>query len=447
MPSMDGKNAPDERRGSPAPRSSRRRLGLAVCLAAALGFTVTSLASAGRSSPEAGTSETEGNPLRPHPGGSIPLIKDAQTAFAVRFIKRPTRSEKRFMTRAYAEFRGYPPFHDRALRWGPPSDFYQDLYAIYNDDRGDGSPNRSTIERHPGWVLRDADGNPLFIPYACQAGSCPAYAADPGNRAWRRSFIRRARREVEKGYSGLYIDNVNLFLRVGDGTGSEVVPVDPRTGQPMTLRAWRGYVAGFVEQVERELPGLRITHNPIWYAPSGNRRVRDALKAADRIEIERGLSDPGLGSGTGRFSYETMLEHVEMLHRLGKRIISQPYGLDPARRRFELASVFLVLRRGDSIASDLGTEPGSYWPGWDVDLGRPRAERWEWGGLLRRDFEHGVALVNPPGSGSVTVNLNRPMTDLEGSTVTSVQLAAGSGSVLRGSPQSVDSVAALGSDG
>lgn len=373
---------------------------------------------------------------RAKPPGSIRLIRDAESTFANRFIRNPTSRDKRFMRRTYAEFRGYPPFHDRALRWGPQSHFYQDLYAIYDDHRIDGAPDRGTIARHPGWVLRDASGSPLFIPYACKGGSCPAFAADPGSQGWRRSFIRRARREQRKGYAGLFIDNVNMLMRVGNGFGSEVAPVDPRTGRTMTLAAWRRYVAGFLTQVERALPKLRITHNAIWYASRSNPSVRRGIAAADRIEIERGLSDPGLDD-SGRFGYGAMLSYVDMLHRRGKSILSQPYSLDPARRRFELASMFLVYRPGDAIASDYGTDPGSYWPGWKVDLGRPEARRRRWGGLLRRDFSRGVSLVNPPGSAAATILLDRPMTDLEGDQVTTVRLESGSGAVLRGDPQVV----------
>jgi len=49
---------------------------------------------------------------------------------------------------------------------------YQDLYAIYTQPApaiGD------VFSQHPDWVLRDAGGNALYIPWGCDtvAHTCP----------------------------------------------------------------------------------------------------------------------------------------------------------------------------------------------------------------------------------------------------------------------------------
>ena len=37
--------------------------------------------------------------------------------------------------------------------------------------------------QHPDWILKDAAGNKLYIPWGCSGGICPQYAADIGNPA------------------------------------------------------------------------------------------------------------------------------------------------------------------------------------------------------------------------------------------------------------------------
>jgi hypothetical protein len=47
--------------------------------------------------------------------------------------------------------------------------------------------------------------------------------------------------ELGKGCVGVFIDNVNLDMHVGNGDGGPVVPADPRTGDPMTQEDWHHY--------------------------------------------------------------------------------------------------------------------------------------------------------------------------------------------------------------
>ena len=149
--------------------------------------------------------------------------------------------------------RGYAPFFNRALDWAPPAHLYRDLYAIYRDRAAD----RRLLVRHPSWVLRDSLGRPLYIPWGCSAGSCPQYAADIGNPRWRAHWIAEARERFRRGYSGIFIDDVNMLMRVANGSGAFVRPFDPRTLAPMTDADWRRYVAEFTDQIEAALPGQR----------------------------------------------------------------------------------------------------------------------------------------------------------------------------------------------
>ena len=217
---------------------------------------------------------------------------------------------------------------------------------------------------------------------------------------------------------------------MGDGSGAEVAPIDPRTGAPMTLEDWRRYVAEFTTEIRRAFPNAVITHNAIWSAPESDRFVVEEIQAADYVELERGFNDPGITAGSGTFGFETLVRHVDWLHTMGRGAILEPYGLDPARREYELASYFLVSNGNDAISSDFEADPDDWWPGWDSDLGASLGARYEWDGVLRRDFQRGVVLVNEPGAPTRTLDLEGSYRTLGGDEVTSATLGPAQGAVL-----------------
>jgi hypothetical protein len=294
---------------------------------------------------------------------------------------------------------------------------YQDLYAIY---RGS-----ALATRHPSWILRDDAGRPLYIPFDCSGGSCTQYAGDVGNKAFRSHWIRRARSVLRRGYRGIFVDDVNMLLRVSDGSGREVVPVDPRTGTPMSLGDWRRYVARFTREIRAAFPHAELVHNVLWFAGDGDPAIRAELAAADFVNIEGGVDDPGIHGGGGEYGFETLLAYIDRRHVQGKAVVLGAGG------EYALASYLLVTWGRDALSSDFRSRPGNWWQGWRVALGAPRGPRHPWRGLLRRDFRHGLVLVNPPDAPQRTVDLKRGYVDLSGRRRTSVVLSAASGLVLR----------------
>lgn len=363
-------------------------------------------------------------------GGRIKLVRNTAQGFD-RFITGSTPGQRAFARAHYWRMRAYPPFFDQALRWAPPAHLYEDLYGLSPDVRRD----RRLVARHPNWVLRDANGRKLFIPWGCEGGSCAAWAADPGNRRWRDRWVRRARRQLEKGYKGVFIDNVNLDMRVSDGFGTPTAPIDPRTGAPMTAASWRRYIAGFTERIRRGLPKAEIVHNSIWYSDRADGAVGRAAAAADIVELERGCSDGGLVAGGGRFGVETFLAHIDWLHARGPSVLLEPYGRDPAKREYDLACYFLINTGRDAIASAYSTDPDDWWHGWDVALGDPAGPRYAWNGLLRRDFAKGFVVLNQPGRPSVSFGLDGLYKDLNGQLrVGTVHVGGGEGRVYVKAP-------------
>ena len=329
-------------------------------------------------------------------------------------ISDPSAEEQAFMQQKYWRARGFAPFFDQALGWAPPTHFYQDLYALYRNDPRD----KKIMQEHPDWVLRDSQGNPLYIPWGCSNGVCPQYAADIGNPEFRAYWIEMARGHFAKGYTGIFVDDVNLEMAVGSGNGQRLAPIDPRTGETMTEESWRRYVAEFTEEIRAAFPDKEIVHNSIWWMDHDDPSVQRQTAAADYVEMERGFNDPNIAGGDGEFGYETYLEHAEWLHDQGAGVIFESYELDAQAAVFELASYFLVSTGNDAITSEFGTEPDDWWAGWETDLGAPKGERREWKGLIRRDFEGGTVIVNQPEAPATSVKLPpRIWTDQDGTRV------------------------------
>ena len=316
-------------------------------------------------------------------------------------------------------------YFDGKLSWFPNAWAYVDSYAVYKSS--------DLVSQHPEWLLHDEQGNALFIPWGCSNGSCPQYAADISNNDYRNWWIQRAQAMIAKGYKGLWIDDVNLVMQVGDGTGRTTAPVDRATGLPMTTQAWEKYFADFMTQVRQALPSAEILHNTIWYAGSGARGtdpyVQQEIKAADWINRERGVSDAGLKGDDGQWSVQEFLRFVDIVHSLGSNINIEEFSMNG---EYGVAGYFLVSSGTDAFGAGVGP---NNWPAvLDVSLGNPQGARYGWNGLIRRDFANGMVLLNPPDKPTVTVNVDGSYVDSNGNAVSTVTLAGKQGIVLIGTP-------------
>jgi hypothetical protein len=319
----------------------------------------------------------------------------------------------------------YSPHFDSRTSWYPNGLAYADAYAIY---RGS-----ALAAQHPEWILRDAGGNPLYIPFECSNGHCPQYAADISNPAFRRHWVADIQETLRRGYRGVFIDDVNMDLSVGNGQERRVTPIDAATHRPMTSSAWRNYMARFMEEIRRALPRAEIVHNAIWYAdsPTGiaDRSIRREIAAADFINLERGVNDSGLTGGSGTFSLPRMLRYIDAVHALGKGVILAGSATDGTGIEYALAAYLLISSGNDAVSAG-GMTPVHWWPGFDVNLGEALGPRRLWGGVLRRDFIRGITLVNEPGAETKHLKLPTAMRDLAGRVLTSVSLPPATGAVL-----------------
>lgn len=271
---------------------------------------------------------------------------------------------------------------------------YKDSYAI--------KPSWAIYTQHPEWILKDANGNKLFIPWGCSGGTCPQYAADFGNPAFRSWWIGELQTVLSSNYyKGVWVDDVNMDWRVGNGNGTRVLPIDPRTGTTMTLANWRRYFAEFMEQIDAAFPTYEIAHNAIWYAENSKTDpyIRRAILASDYFNLERGFSDAGIVGGTGRYSFSAYLGWIDYVHSLGKSVVQMEYTTNTTLRDYALAGYLLTNAGKDLISSDheYWVAPGYWWPGWDTDLGTAQSGRYAIPGGWRKDFSCGyVEVMEPP---------------------------------------------------
>jgi hypothetical protein len=359
--------------------------------------------------------------------GPVKFYVSASSSFD-EWTRAPTAEQQEWMRDHYFRMRTSSPYFDSRLSWYPNAWVYRDAYAIYRDS--------DLVTSQPDWILRDADGNALYIPYGCSGGTCPQYAGDFGNPEFRQRWIDRLAATLSAGYAGVWIDDVNTVWRVGDGNGDHVAPLDPRTGAEMTLSDWRRYLAEFMEQVRATFPDNEIAHNLIWHSDATDPYVQRQMQAADFVSLERGSTDRGIRGGTGKYGYETFLAFIDGIHAWGGSVILQDDDSETeAEWMYELATYHLVKARDDMISADgdrSRMNPDNFWEGYLVDLGEADGVRYTVDGLFRRDYQCGTVVLNQPDQPTRTLDLGESylVAGGAGERVSSVTLDAYRGIVL-----------------
>ncbi len=322
----------------------------------------------------------------------------------------------------------FTPFFDGMTSWYGQGWVYKDLYAI-----GNGS---GLATQNPDWVLKSTSGEKLYIPWGCGNNWCPQYAADVTNASFRSAWINNLKASLAKGYKGAWIDDVNLERRVSNAAGTEVAPYSPSLGRAMSKDDWRRAVADFTEQIRREIPNHELLHNSIWYAGGevgrdSNADIQRQIDSADYINLERGFNDDGLTGGNAEWSLRALHAFIDRVHAKGKGVIVDAFDSSAAGSEYSLAN-YLLINSGKDGVGETSQAPDNWWKGWDTDLGTAIGARYDWQGLMRRDFTGGLVLVGEPGAPARTVQLPQAMTTIDGRAVTSVTVAGGRGQVLFG---------------
>ena len=358
----------------------------------------------------------------PNPG-CVHFLMRTSSAFD-QYISAPNSTQQQWFQTHFWEMQVSSPYFDSRLSWFPRAVTYFDLYGIHTND--------PLVSQHPEWILKGQNGSWLYINFACNGSTCSQYAFDFANASFRQYQISQISNMLKAGYLGVWLDNVDLQVETSNASGTVMYPMDSTTGQLMTTSAWEKYIANFTTQIRQAFPTAQIVHNSIWYAgtqPAGtDPYVQQEVQAADWINLERGVSDTNLTAGTGQYTLTSMLNFVDVVHSLGKKVSVQEYNFNGD---YGLAGYYLISSGLDALGNDAIT-PNNWWSGYDHDLGIPLGQRYDWYGLFRRDFTNGFVLLNPFKGATVTLSLGGTYTTTSGASVSSVTLAGGQAAVLFG---------------
>ena len=352
--------------------------------------------------------------------GRVHFMQVADSEFDV-FTRDPSPAQRQWMRDHYTRMKTWSPYFDSRLDWYTNAWAYRDAYAIYR------TSDRATA--HPEWILKDAGGNKLYIPFGCSGGTCPQYAGDIGNPAFRAAWLADARETMARGYKGLYVDDVNMSWRIGDGAGRTAQAIDPRTGSAMSEATWQRYMADFMEEISAAFPDREIVHNAIWFTRD-NSDVRRQLRAADIVGLERGFNDAGLTNGDGRWSWRAFAALIDRTHADGDRVLLDANAETHAERLYGLAGYLMVTNGRDLLGNGEGGRPNDWWAGYDVELGNAKGKRYLSDGVWRRDFERGSVFVNEPGEPKRTIDPGASFSDLGGDKRATISLGPAAGAVL-----------------
>lgn len=405
---------PDRR--YPPTRTPLRGLGPLLILTLLLALLVGAI-----TTPAHAATESSGVP------GKVRFVKRMDASFDP-YVTNTTQAQRDWLNAKFWRMEVFSTFFDSRTSWYPNGWVYSDAYAIYTG--GD------AIARDQ-YILRDTAGNRLYIPWGCeQDGGCPQHAADITSPAFRASWIDSLKTTLAKGYRGAWIDDVNLDFRLSDVTGNtNVSAYSPSLGRVITEEDWRKAMATFMEEVRAAVPADKeILHNSIWYAGRDSAgtyfpEVDRQIKAADYINVERGVNDGGLTGGTWIWSLRTLHSYMDKVHGHGKGVVIDAFDGSVTGREYSLANYLLISNGRDGVG-EMSQRPDNWWSGWETNLGQPTSARTTWNDLIRRDFADGMVLVNEPQAPSRTVTLPTPMKNSAGQTVSQVTLGAAQGAVL-----------------
>jgi hypothetical protein len=276
---------------------------------------------------------------------------------------------------------------------------------------------------HPEWFLKDTSGRRV------NWADWPHYwQMDVGSRGYQGTWARNVARELRRRrWDGIFVDGISRTMQYPWYLNGRVLAKYPGPND---------YARANTRFLRRVGPALRRR-----YLVVGN--INDATLGLWRrwVRFTSGVSkewwtkssaNRGAGMLTGGdWAYQTrLLREAQARHKIFIAITYGPADDGPAID-YARAS-FLLFARGAksafSYAPPCGVEPST--PRWRADVGAPSGPPVESGGVWRRQFANGLVLVNPTSSATVTVPLEGPYVQPNGSVVTSVVLGPHTGVTL-----------------
>ena len=319
--------------------------------------------------------------------------------------------------------------------WDTRLDDYSDVLVYHNAYSIKVNGDERATE-HPDWILRTADGSPVYIPWGCDP-KCPQYAANTADPGFREDWFQRIQRDIDAGYRAFHIDDVNYAWRLSNEFGDPSTPLDPQTGEELTLEAWQRAMTELLEEFRHRFPDVEIWHNAIWFADSpdfDNTLIDRQIAAADVVHLERGMNDRGLTLGSGQFGMETFMAYIDRVHAHGAHVaLLDQQATSEHEQNYNIAGALLVNDGGDLVSTEAWEyiAPAHLYDGFLVDLGHGQGPRRVVGTTIQREFQGGLVILNQPDAPTVVIELDHAWLDPNGRLVTSVELAPRRAIVLR----------------
>jgi hypothetical protein len=277
---------------------------------------------------------------------------------------------------------------------------------------------------HPGWFLRDANGNPLVFKHYPSSR-----VMDVGNTGYQDAGVARVSREAKaRGFDGVFLDDANASLRWVIGGGSAACVRYPTTAR------WQAAVYGFLTNVAPKLhrAGLLVVAN------IGGSTVTRGLWQKWNRPIDGAMEESFTNGGTGPDSMANGQWPVKLRHALwseatGKVSLDHAVTRSRTGARYGLATMLLAARGENLFSASIGYSQEVWWPEYATanSLGSPiGAYRVLRNGVYRRDFTNGVVLANPYARATSRVRLGGTYSGSGLEKITGVSLARTSGVVL-----------------
>jgi hypothetical protein len=297
------------------------------------------------------------------------------------------------------------------------------------------SSSQTATQYPDSWYLRDKNGNKI------KAIGFNTYLLDPRNPAWRAEVLRLCQtRLVYSGYDGCFVDvlgtsGVNPLSVTG-------VPIDPTTGREFTKSAWLNATEGIANYVKQAIAPRPVIGNGLGFggsyfnADAPTERILDGLSggmaevfvrpATSAInfyknEVNWKYDVDMLADAAARGQFVTAITKVWTGSTAAQQDVWHRYALGTFLLGYQPGNAYFTFRTDKAL-----TTPSPYW---DVPIGVPSGAYAKVGGVYQRTFTNGRVLVNPT-TASVSVSLGASYTNLDGATVTSVNLAPHTAQIL-----------------
>lgn len=289
------------------------------------------------------------------------------------------------------------------------------------------------------WYLKGSDGRKVKT---LHWGN---YAMNPAEPGWIKTRVSLCRRLLaESGFDGCHLDVIGVSVVVAGFT--DQLPINPATGRHYTLNEYLAATGNLAARVRSAVAPKLVYGNNLGdgtsYAdPAGPTSQLfasvDGAQSEGFVRVGRSPLTPYPTQAEWKADVDMVVDtaaHGWRLLTTTKVWAPGSQAEKDAWHKFALAS-FLVGAEGGArfyFTYDEASEPTTYSPWWDTDLGVPSSSYMRRAdGVYLREFARGRVYVNPTRR-TRTIELRGTFTTLTGQRVTSLTLGPSSAEVLTG---------------